>query len=115
MQKENPMKIIISAIALSLTAPLAMAQATEQAAPAANAAAGETVTVNVNGLVCDFCAQSVKKVFKKRDAVETVDVDLDNGKVVVTMKPGQTLDDATVTELIRKSGYAVTGIDRTGA
>ena len=34
------------------------------------AASAQTVTAKVNGLVCDFCAQAVRKVFKKQDAVE---------------------------------------------
>jgi copper chaperone CopZ len=85
--------------------------AQEEATPAAS---GETVTARVNGLVCDFCAQSIRKVFGKQAAVETVKVDLDNGEVVLGMKKGQTLDDETVGELIRKSGYALVEIKRAG-
>ena len=85
--------------------------AQEEAPPAAS---GETVTAKVNGLVCDFCAQSIRKVFGKQAAVETVKVDLDNGEVVLGLKKGQTLDDETVGELIRKSGYALVEIKRAG-
>ena len=46
--------------------------------------------------------------------METVKVDLDNGEVVLGMKKGQTLDDETVGELIRKSGYALVEIKRAG-
>ncbi|KJS37172.1 MAG: hypothetical protein VR74_09915 [Hyphomonas sp. BRH_c22] len=65
-------------------------------------------------MVCDFCAQSIRKVFGKQAAVETVKVDLDKGEVVLGMKKGQTLDDETVGELIRKSGYALVEIKRAG-
>tara|TARA_R110001606_G_scaffold1933_4_gene7514 strand:- start:7325 stop:7738 length:414 start_codon:yes stop_codon:yes gene_type:complete len=130
--------IALSSLALSLFAAPAFAQETTEPAPmdhskmdhsahadavrpapsanreATPAASGETVTARVNGLVCDFCAQSIRKVFGKQAAVETVKVDLDNGEVVLGMKKGQTLDDETVGKLIRKSGYALVEIKRAG-
>ena len=76
------------------------------------AASAQTVTAKVNGLVCDFCAQAVRKVFKKQDAVESVNVDLDSGEIVLGLKAGATLDDETIGKLIRKSGYSLVSIDR---
>jgi len=35
-----------------------------------------TVTVKVNGLVCDFCARALEKIFSKQDSVENIEVDL---------------------------------------
>jgi copper chaperone CopZ len=130
--------IALSSLALCLLAAPAYAQETAEPAPmdhstmdhsahadavrpatatqeeATPAASGEIVTARINGLVCDFCAQSIRKVFGKQAAVETVKVDLDNGEVVLGMKKGQTLDDETVGELIRKSGYALVEIKRAG-
>ncbi|MAR56537.1 MAG: hypothetical protein CMM93_05085 [Rickettsiales bacterium] len=77
-----------------------------------NAECADTINVKVNGLVCDFCARALEKIFGKRDDVEGIKVDLDNGSVVVAMKPGQTIDDATLTELITDSGYNVRAIER---
>lgn len=106
-------KFISSLFAASLVfaalPPVALA---EKPAVTKPAAAGETVTASVNGLVCDFCAQSVKKVFRKEAAVSDVKVDLDAGKVVIVMKPGKTLADERIKTLIKKSGYALTGIER---
>ncbi len=76
------------------------------------AASAQTVTAKVNGLVCDFCAQAVRKVFKKQEAVESVNVDLDTGEIVLGLKAGATLDDETIGKLIRKSGYSLVSIDR---
>lgn len=76
---------------------------------------GETVVAKVNGMVCDFCAQAVTKVFGREDAVESVDVDLDNGEIKVAMKPGKTLDDAKIESLVRKSGYALVAVERPSA
>ncbi len=78
------------------------------------AASAQTITAKVNGLVCDFCAQAVRKVFRKQEAVDTVHVDLDNGEIVLGLKAGETLDDETVGKLIRKSGYSLVSIDRAG-
>tara|TARA_R100001129_G_scaffold168671_1_gene136971 strand:- start:361 stop:750 length:390 start_codon:yes stop_codon:yes gene_type:complete len=72
----------------------------------------QIVTAKVNGLVCDFCAQAVRKVFKKQDAVESVTVDLDNGQIVLGLKAGASMDDDTIGKLIRKSGYSLVSIDR---
>ncbi len=74
--------------------------------------AGEMVTVNVNGMVCDFCARAVEKVFTKQDAVESIDVNLSEKHILVHMKDGQTLDDETVTKLVTDSGYALVDIVR---
>lgn len=70
------------------------------------------IVAKVNGLVCDFCAQALKKVFKKEDAVESLNVDLDKAEVLIGLKSGQTLDDEKVKKLIRKSGYSLVSLDR---
>ena len=103
-------KTLALATALTLTA--APAFAAPEAPAAATQAKGEFVTAHVNGLVCDFCAQSIQKVFKKDDAVKGVHVDLDSGEIHISMKPGQTMDDTSIEALIRKSGYSLTSIDR---
>lgn len=85
----------------------------EAAAPVAADAA--MITAKVNGLVCDFCAQSLRKVFAKEDAVDSIAVDLDAGEVRIALKTGKSLDDATIKKLIRKSGYSLVSIDRANA
>lgn len=75
-------------------------------------AEGEIITAHVKGLVCDFCAQAVTKVFKREDAVQTVHVDLDSGTIKVGLKKDGVLDDAKMKKLIRNSGYSLTKIER---
>lgn len=77
--------------------------------------AGETVRVNVNGLVCDFCARAVEKVFGGQAAVDQIKVDLSTKLITIGMKDGQTLDDATITKLVNDSGYALVSIERAEA
>jgi len=66
--------------------------------------------VDVNGLVCDFCAQSLKKVFSKEEAVEDIDVNLDTKVVTINFKDGLSLDDEMITKLVTDSGYNVEAI-----
>lgn len=78
---------------------------------AADPAAGNPeLKIKVNGLVCDFCAQSIEKVFRKQEAVNDIKVDLDNGEITVDLKDGQSLADEKVTQLITDAGYTVTDI-----
>lgn len=77
-----------------------------------NAVCEDTINVKVSGLVCDFCARSLEKVFMKRGDVAGIKVDLGKGSVAVAMKSGLTIDDATLTKLITDSGYNVSAIQR---
>lgn len=77
-----------------------------------NASCEDTVNIKVNGLVCDFCARSLEKVFLKRGDVAGIRVDLGKSSIVVAMKSGLNIDDATLTKLIADSGYNVTAIER---
>lgn len=76
------------------------------------ASCSNLVDVDVNGLVCDFCARALEKVFSKRDEVAGIDVDLDNAKIKIAMKEGLTIDNPTLTQLITDSGYNVVNINK---
>jgi copper chaperone CopZ len=99
------------ALAASLAAGLPSA-AVIAATPAPAASAAATLTMNVNGLVCDFCARSIDAMMRKRAEVSAVKVDLAKGLVVLTLKPGQALADATAKQLMLDAGYTVTAITR---
>ncbi len=73
-----------------------------------------TAYADVNGLVCDFCARALEKVFSRTQGVESIKVDLDKKVVTVHFDEGHNLDDATITKLITDSGYNVRGIRREG-
>lgn len=104
---------------LTLAAAVALATPAAFAAPDSpakmEAGGGDIIIANVNGLVCDFCAQSIKKTVGKEDAVQKVYVDLSKGQVRIDLKPGKALDDATLEKLIRKSGYSLVSVDRNAA
>lgn len=71
----------------------------------------QRITLHVKGLVCDFCARSIEKVFKKKKVAD-VDVDLANGLIQVYLTPDQALDDALLEKLVKNSGYSLESIER---
>jgi copper chaperone CopZ len=70
------------------------------------------IDVKVNGLVCDFCARSLEKIFYQRDGVYGVDVDLDAGEVELDVTENANLTDEEIKKLILDSGFNVTEIIR---
>lgn len=103
------MNIFLSALALTIASPMAVAQSETGETAAAEAT---MVTVSVKGMVCDFCARAVTKVFGQNEAVDGVHVDLDNGEIHVGLKPGMSLSDDEIETLVRKSGYAMVSVER---
>lgn len=93
-------KIILTFLALTLLSPMtAFAQG-----------AGKTVYVDVNGLVCDFCARAVEKVFNEEESVEDVKVDLDTKVITISFVADKELSEEKIKELITDSGYDVVAV-----
>jgi len=76
------------------------------------AVSAETIRTNVNGMVCAFCATGIEKTFRKQSEVESVKVDLKEKLVTIKTKPGKTLTDAKVKEIVTYSGYTMGKIVR---
>lgn len=115
------MKTIFVALAtasLLNLSPAALAQEASREAgseTASSVPAGTILTARVNGMVCDFCARAVQKVFRKEPGVESVHVDLDTGAIIVGLEAGAEITDERVAELVRKSGYAFVSLSRSDA
>lgn len=103
------LKTLLCAAAIVFAAPVAVAEGDSADVSQAEAT---MLTVNVKGMVCDFCARAVTKVFSRNDAVENVHVDLDKGEIHVALKPGMALSDAEVETMVENSGYAMVSVDR---
>lgn len=71
---------------------------------------GHDIAIKVNGLVCDFCAQSIKTLFGKQAGITNVGVDLDHGLVTLDLENGTTIGDDVITGIITDSGYTITDI-----
>ena len=75
----------------------------------------DEIQIKVNGLVCDFCARNISKVFSKVKEVSKVDVDLSQKVVTLALVSGSVLEDERIGKLIRDAGYQVVSINRGGA
>ena len=72
----------------------------------------ETIKTTVHGMVCAFCATGIEKTFRKQPEVATVKVDLAKKVVAITTKPGKTLSDTRIKEVVTYSGYTMGKIVR---
>jgi hypothetical protein len=67
------------------------------------------IVVNVNGMVCDFCARGIEKTFMKSLNVKKIDVDLEVGKVLIAYTKGVEISFKDIKEMITANGQ--TAID----
>jgi len=73
---------------------------------------GTLIEIEAHGLVCDFCARAIEKVFLKRAEVSGIAVNLSDHRIVISLKNGQNLDDALLEKLINDAGYTLARISR---
>jgi mercuric ion binding protein len=72
-----------------------------------------TVEMQVDGLVCGFCAQGIRKNLATQASIEDVLVDLERGMVAIALREGQDIDDETLRRSLEKSGFALRNVRRT--
>jgi len=70
------------------------------------------ININVIGMVCDFCAQSIEKVFMKRNEVKGINVNLEDQKVVIYLQEKTDIEDNTISSILEDAGYTVESINR---
>lgn len=83
--------------------------------PLSHAAAAETeelVEMRINGLVCDFCARSIFKLFEEREDVQKLDINLSTKIVSVHFTERDALSDTEIREIVQDAGYEVASIER---
>jgi copper chaperone CopZ len=80
---------------------------------ASASAQAATIEMNVNGLVCAFCAQGIEKQLRKFPATADVVVSLEQKVVAVALKDGQDIPDTELRRALTNAGYTVKGIQRT--
>lgn len=78
-------------------------------------AAAKTIEVEVNGLVCAFCAQGIEKTLRTFPATDDVFVSLEHRLVAIALKENQTIDEVALKKAITDAGYTAVDIDYTDA
>jgi copper chaperone CopZ len=71
-----------------------------------------TIEMEVNGLVCAFCAQGINKTLRTFPATDDVVVSLEKKLVAVSIKDGQDIPDEDLKRALTNAGYAVKAIHR---
>jgi mercuric ion binding protein len=72
-----------------------------------------TIEMQVNGLVCGFCAQGIEKTLRKNPATADVFVSLETRLVAIATKDGKDIADSELRKALTNAGYDVKGIART--
>jgi copper chaperone CopZ len=93
---------------------MAVALLAAAGAVAAAKPAPATIEMDVDGLVCAFCAQGIEKKLRKQEATADVLVSLEHKLVAVALKPGQDIGDKVLDEVLTEAGYSLRGVRRTG-
>ena len=78
-------------------------------------ASAKTIEMDVNGLVCAFCAQGIEKTLKSFPATAKVFVSLEHRIVAVELKDAQDIPDTKLAKAITDAGYKLIAIRRTDA
>lgn len=81
----------------------------------AASASARSIEMEVNGLVCAFCAQGIQKSIRKFPAAHDVFVSLENRLVAVQLVDGQDIADADLTAAVTGAGYTTVQIERSEA
>jgi copper chaperone CopZ len=90
----------------TLLAPIALLALT-------GAASATTIEMQVNGLVCGFCARGIEKTLRRNPATEDVFVSLEHKLVAVALHEGDDIADAVLKRALTDAGYDVKSIERT--
>ena len=70
----------------------------------------QIAVVNVEGMVCDFCARGIEKTFMKDINVKRIDVDLNQGKVLIAYTSEAEIDFSDIKQKILSNGQNATGM-----
>jgi len=68
------------------------------------------ININVNGMVCDFCARGIEKTFIKDKTVKKIDVDLNKGKVLIAYEMDRKIDFEEIKAKIVMNGQNATAM-----
>ena len=81
-------------------------------APFAQSAEGAHYDISVPAMHCSECSEALTTTFSKRPEVATAQADLEKHQVSLTLKPGQTMSEKTMKQLVKASGFEAGKITR---
>lgn len=66
----------------------------------------ETKVLKIEGMTCDHCKRAVTEALAELDGVESVDVDLEDGKATVSFHPDR-VSEEKMKEAVEEAGYEI--------
>ncbi|MDZ4142550.1 MAG: heavy-metal-associated domain-containing protein [Methylotenera sp.] len=70
-------------------------------------AAPVSYQLRVDGLSCPFCAYGIEKKLGALEGVQGIETNIKDGIVIVTMKDGVTLDEASAKKAVKEAGFSM--------
>jgi mercuric ion binding protein len=70
-------------------------------------AAPPTYQLHVDGLACPLCAYGIEKKLGALEGVRGIETRIEDGTVIVTMKDGVTLDEASAKQAVNEAGFSL--------
>ncbi len=65
------------------------------------------VTVTVEGLACPFCAYGIEKKLKRVEGVNSIDVEMERGVVIITAENDRSVNIGQVPGAVKDSGFSL--------
>lgn len=75
---------------------------------------GGQVILQVDGMSCPFCAYGLEKKLSKLEPVDQIEIELDEGRVILTLKTGTSVSDEALQKAVKEAGFTVRKIERPG-
>lgn len=74
--------------------------------------AGETYRLQVDGLACPFCAYGIEKKLNNSEGVESMDIRINEGVVLVTVSETAGFDEARAERIMQEAGFTLSGFEK---
>ncbi|WP_037374379.1 heavy-metal-associated domain-containing protein [Sedimenticola selenatireducens] len=78
----------------------------------ATLAAGKQYALQVDGLACPFCAYGIEKKLGAIEGVVKLHVDIQQGRILVTMTKEAQLSEQTAREKVKDAGFTLRSFSR---
>lgn len=70
------------------------------------------ITIQIDGMTCEACVQTIEKSFRKLDSIADMDVNLETQTLLIDVIDNQDVSDEKIKELIEWGGYDLISIKR---
>ncbi len=66
-----------------------------------------STTIQVEGMTCASCAAAIEKKLEAFSEVDSIEISIQSGQVVLKFKEGKTLSAEQIRDAIKNAGYSV--------